>query len=69
MALDSKIAADNERKLMRGLRIKGDSQCLICGRIHYNQRLEKCSKCGGRCHFYAPGAMNAMERLTNESDW
>ena len=31
---------------------KGDSQCLMCGRIFYGEKREKCVKCGGRCAFY-----------------
>lgn len=41
---------------------KGDSQCLMCGRIFYGERREKCVKCGGRCAFYREGEIAKTAR-------
>lgn len=36
---------------MRDIRLhsKENSWCLMCGRIHYGRRLERCPRCGGVC--------------------
>lgn len=63
MAIDSRIKADNERRLKQGLKLtRGDSQCLLCGRWHYKQVIEKCPKCGGQCHTYPGDDMTRMAR-------
>lgn len=49
MNMDAKIAHD---KIKEKARFKGDSQCLMCGRWHYHEARETCTKCGGRCHIY-----------------
>lgn len=34
---------------------QGDSQCMLCGRIYFDARVEECPRCQGRCAHYADG--------------
>jgi len=44
---------------------KGDkvnSQCLLCARIFWNKRIEKCPRCRGLCHVWSDRHTYFLER-------
>lgn len=43
---------------------KYTSQCLICGKMFYDEIVEKCTKCGGRCKAYDNRSLHLMGRYS-----
>lgn len=46
---------------------KSDSRCLLCGHIYYNEEIEKCKRCQGRCRIMPADELRLSGRHPNRS--
>jgi hypothetical protein len=63
-----RAAVENTRGRLSSSSPPGDSRCLICGHIFYDEFTQRCHRCGGLCRFCPSDELALSMRHPNNSD-